>query len=255
MSSTELEQTLSKIRPHESSNLPHQKAPASLLRALEATLDDQKTERTPTAYYAVIITALEGTLQKERTTGLSLGEGDVLPAELYLLALVAQHVPHPVIRANLSTLLSLTAPLFPHLANHAPALRSQLTVYGAVFLALDRPHLEVAGIKQSFASVLQLCVDPRPKVRRKAVEVVRDLLSTPPSPMVLHPYAERVAEWVQASLASAAANPIAKGKGKKVDMDGSDTAIHLLAFLRLVMLKLPPAVRYSAYYHRRHRLN
>lgn len=237
-----MEQALAKIRPHDSSSLPHQKAPATLLRALEATLDDQKTERSPTAYYAVLLTTLEGTLQKERATGLSLDEGDVLPAELYLLALVAPHVPHPVVRANLNTLLSLTAPLFPAISSHAPALRSQLALYGAIYHALDRPHLEVPGIRQSFASVLQLCLDARPKVRRKAVEVVRDVLFTPPSPLLRHPYADRVAEWIQSALATASANPIAKGKGKKTEGDGADTAIHLLAFLRPVLLRLPPAV-------------
>ncbi|EPQ57690.1 hypothetical protein GLOTRDRAFT_37808 [Gloeophyllum trabeum ATCC 11539] len=236
-----MEQTLSKIRPHTNSSLAHQKAPATLLRALEATLDEQKIERTPTAYFAALLTTLDGTLQKEKDLGLSLGEGDVLPAELYLLSLVVPFVQSPVICSHLNTLLSLTAPLFPHLVPHAPALRSQITIYGAVVLALDRAHLENPTIKQSFASLLYLCLDPRPKVRKKAAEVVKDILDNPPVPLAIHPYAERVAEWVQNTLAEVNSGAPQKFKGKKDDSDVAETAIHLLAFLRPVLLKLPPS--------------
>jgi ribosomal RNA-processing protein 12 len=243
MSFTELEQALAKIRIHTTSSLAHQKTPATLLHALETTFAEQATERSPTAYYAALLTTLDGTLQKERRAGaLSLEDGDMLPAELYLLALTAPFVPHPVVRANLATVLNLTAPLFPAIHPHAPALRSQLGLYAAVLQALDRPHLETPGIRQAYASILQLCLDARPKVRRKAVEVVRDVLTQPPSPLLCHPYAERTAEWIQAALDTAAANPIAKGKGKKADAGGAEDALHVLAFLRVVLLKLPPAV-------------
>lgn len=237
-----LEQALTKIRPHTSSSLAHQKAPATLLRALEAILDEQKTERSPTAYLAALLTTLDGTVQNERSSGLALSDGDMLPAELYLLALVTPFAPLPVIRGNLGTILALTAPLFPLLKNHAPPLRSQLTIYGAVFRALDRPQLDTQGIRQSFASILQLCLDPRPKVRRKAADVVKDVLSFPPSPLLLHPYADRVAEWVKSTLGDINANAPLKFKSNSADMEGTEVAIHLLSFLRLVLLRLPPSV-------------
>lgn len=239
-----LEQALSKIRPHTSSSLQHQKAPATLLRALEATFREQNTEKSPTAYFAALLTTLEGTLQASRTSGPSLGEGDVLPAELYLLALVTPFVPAPVIRSNLNTVINLSAPLFPTLVPHAPPLRSQLTFYSAIFAALERPQLEAPGLRQAFGSILHLCLDPRPKVRKKATELVSDVLWNPPPPMLLHPYAERTAEWVKASFEELTAGGLPKFKGKKADTDGSDTAIHLLAFLRPVLGSLPPSVSY-----------
>lgn len=237
-----LEQALSKIRPHTSSNLAHQKAPATLLKALEATFREQNTQKTPTAYFAALLTTLDGTLQTSRTTGPAFGDGDVLPAELYLLALVAPFIPPPVLRSNLNTIIELTAPLFPLLVPHAPPLRSQLTVYAAVFNALERPQLETPGLRQTFGSILHLCLDPRPKVRKKAAELVKDVLSNPPPPMLHHPYAERTAEWIDSSLNELTAGGIPKFKGKKADTDGSDTAIHLLAFLRPVLSTLPPSV-------------
>ncbi|KAI0088037.1 NUC173-domain-containing protein [Irpex rosettiformis] len=235
----DLEQALSKIRPHTSSSLSHQKAPATLLKAIEATFHDQNAERSPTAYFAALLTTLDGSLQVAQTTGPALNDGDVLPAELYLLALVTPFVPPPVIRTNLNTLLSLTAPLFPLLVPHAPPLRSQLTIYASLFNALEKAQLETPGLRQAFGSILHLCLDPRPKVRKKAAELVKDVLAQPPPPMIRHPYAERVAEWTINSLSEMTAGGLPKFKGKKAETDGSDTAIHLLAFLRPILSSLP----------------
>ncbi|KAH8107256.1 ribosomal RNA-processing protein 12 [Cristinia sonorae] len=236
-----LETALSKIRPHTSSSLPHQKAPATLLHALEATFAEQDTQRVPTAYFAALLTTLDGTLQSARSSGPSLRDGDVLPAELYLLAIVTPHVPPAVIKSNLNTIISLTAPLFPTLVPHAPPLRSQLSFYEAVFRALDRPQLEVPGLRQSFESILHLALDPRPKVRKRAAELVNQVLSNPPPPSLRHPFAERVAAWLKETLGEIATG-VPKFKGKNSDTEGLDSAIHLLSFLRPVLSQLPPSV-------------
>ncbi|KAF8160842.1 NUC173-domain-containing protein [Crassisporium funariophilum] len=234
-----MEEALAKIRPHTSSSLPHQKTPANLLIALESTFREQHTEATPTAYFAAILTTLDGTIQKK---DVSLDDGAILPAELYLLALVAPFVAIPIIRSNLNTLLSLTAPLFPSLNQHAPALRSQLSLYQIIFQSLDRSQLDAQGVRQTFASILQMCTDPRPKVRKKAADVVKDLLANPPSPLVRHPFAERVAEFVMSALSEANAGPLSKAKAaKQAVAPGADVAIHVLAFLRPIIPYLPPA--------------
>ncbi|KAF9812553.1 hypothetical protein IEO21_06143 [Rhodonia placenta] len=235
-----LEQALAKIRPHTSSTLPHQKTPATLLRALEATFREQKTEPTPTAYFAALVTTLDGALQAAPTSGPPLGDGDILPAVLYLLALIAPHVPHPVVQSHLNTVISLTSPLFPALLPHAPPLRSQLGLYSAILQSLEKQQLDAQGLRQSFSSILQLTLDPRPKVRKKAAELVRDVLAKPPLPLLRHPYAPRVADWVNAALVEVNGDGMYKFKGKKADTEGSDTAIHLLAFLRPVLPYLPP---------------
>ena len=240
-----MEDALAKIRPHVSSNLPHQKTPAVLLAALESTFQEQKTERTSTAYFAALLTTLDGTIQKK---DLGLNEGDVLPAELYLLAFIVPFVSHPIIRANLNTIISLTAPLFPALTSHAPALRSQLSLYQNVLRAIDRSQLEAQGIRQSFASILQLCIDPRPKVRKKGVEVIHDVISNPPAPLAIHPYSKRVADWAIATLEEVSANPIPKSKNAKKEPNHSaETAIHLIAFLRQVLPHVPSTVSYSVF--------
>ena len=238
---TDIETALAKIRPHTASSLAHQKAPAQLLQALESTFEQQGTERSPTAYFAALLTTLESTVQSSRSSEtLTFGEGDVLPAELYLLALVLPFVPHPVIRSNLSTILSLTAPLFPPLVPHAPPLRSQLTIYNSVYPILERSQLESAqGLRQSFASILHLTLDPRPKVRRKAAEVIHDVLASAPPPSVRHPYASQVSDFIRSTLTNDVSPMRAKKRGST---DGTETGIHILALLGPIVLTLPPSV-------------
>lgn len=118
---------------------------------LEATLGEQGAERTPTAYYAAILTTLDGTV------GLKLDEGNFTPAYFDVLALAA---PSTVVWSNLHTLLNLTAPLFPALRPHPPALRSQIGIYGSIFVSLHRNQLGPPTVRQSFASILQLWLNP-----------------------------------------------------------------------------------------------
>ncbi|KAI6040319.1 armadillo-type protein [Pisolithus marmoratus] len=231
-----MEDALAKIRPHTRSPIAHQKSPADLLQALESTFKDKGTDRTPTAYFAALITTLDETIRKKET---ALGDGDILPAELYLLGLVSPFVPHAVMQTHLNTLLSLTAPLFPSLNAHAPSMRSQMSLYNAIFCSLDRSQLDVPNVRQSFATVLQLCVDPRPKVRKRAVDLISDVLSNPPSPLSRHPYAQRVAEWLHTSLQQASTGVLSKSKIDGRSSDSADVAIHLLALLRPVLPNLP----------------
>ena len=241
-----MEVVLEKIRPHTSSTLAHQKAPATLLHALEATFREQNAEGTPTAYFAALLTTIEATLQKG---DVDLGDGDILPAELYLLALVIPFVSQPIIRTNLNTLLSLTRPLFPSLIHHAPPLRSQLTIYQTIFQSLDRSQLDTPGIRQAFASILHLCLDSRPKVRRKAAEVVKDVLAAPPTPLSRHPYAHQVADWTKSALADASEGALIriKSSGKSSEAPAAEVAIHILAFLRPVFRNLPPLVSQASF--------
>ncbi|QRW23973.1 ribosomal RNA-processing protein 12 [Rhizoctonia solani] len=174
--SSQLELALDKIRIHTSSKLLHQKTPATLLVALEQTFAEQTppTPRSAVAYCAAL-----------------------LPGALYLLAAVLPYVPTPVIRSQVSVLLPLLAPLLPLSSQHPPALRSLLSVLCALWTPLDAPTLTGTPlVRNAWASVLQLCVDPRPKVRKRAQEVVRSVLAAPPAPMIRHPYAEQTAQYI-----------------------------------------------------------
>ena len=240
----DLEATLSKIRTQTSSTLPNQKVPANLLKAIETTFAEQKTKRTPAAYFASLLTTLESTVQAQKSSEYLLGDADMLPAELYLLSLVIPCVPFPIIRTNLHTILSTISPLWVALKSFAPPLRSQITILESVIIAVEGPQLETLALRQSFASILDLCADQRPKVRKKATEVVRNILSSPPSPYIHHPYCERAAEWSSQLLNLLNTDVIPRKKSSAEDNAG--IAIHLVSFLRSVLFLFPQSVCISS---------
>ncbi|CAE7160742.1 unnamed protein product [Rhizoctonia solani] len=196
MTSPALELVLDKIRIHKQSKLTHQKTPATLLIALEQTFDEQTppTPRSAVAYCAALCTTLEQTVKGGSN---KMGEGDLIPGVLYVLAAVLPYVPTPVVRAQVSIVLPLLAPLLPLASQHPPALRSLLSVLCYLWAPLDAPTLTGTPLlRNAWASVLQLCVDPRPKVRKKAQEVVKSVLAAPPAPMLRHPYAEQTSQYL-----------------------------------------------------------
>ena len=202
--------------------------------AVEATLKEQSQTATAVAYYASLQSVLKEALSRE-SGNLKLGEGDLIPAVLYLLSLVLPHVSHNVVRSHLSSLLELIAPLFPHLERSAPSLRSQLGIYGAIFPALDRNLLtSTLLLRQSYASILQYTLDVRPKVRKKAQEVVLAAISSPPPPLITHPYANQTAEAIIGVLEVIASNP-----GKS---DSAQTGIWICSFLKSLAPAWPPSV-------------
>lgn len=212
-SSLHLDQVLSKIRCHISSSAPTQKAPAVLLRALESTMEEQSTTLAPVAYFAALVTTLDQAAKRASQLGgpFNMDEGAILPTTLYLLAAVIPTVPLPVLRAQLTTLLPLIAPLFPSLASHTSPLCSLLVIYSTLLCSLEAPQFSTPQLRQSYASMLELTIDTRQKVRIQAQYAIKDVLVDPPTPMVRHPYLEQTADYVMGVLtALAGRNPRGK---------------------------------------------
>ncbi|KDQ21665.1 hypothetical protein BOTBODRAFT_26095 [Botryobasidium botryosum FD-172 SS1] len=230
----DLESELAKIRPHVNSRLAHQKTPAALLAALDATFSEQATDPSPVAYFAALTTTLEQALHKDSEQGrkLDLEEGALVPAILYLLAIVVPTVPTPILRANLSSLLPVLAPLFPVLSRQAPPLRSHTAIFAALIPSLEAQHLSTPQLRQAFASILELTLDPRPKVRKKAQEAVLSILSAPPRPLVQHPYVSQVADFVILAL-GAVDRGAGRGKGDKA-AESIEVGIWCCAFVKSI---------------------
>jgi ribosomal RNA-processing protein 12 len=255
MEASDLKSELAKIRPHTTSKQAHQRKPALLLVALESTLSENaqssaSAQASSTAYFAVLITTLEGCISRQEIT---LEEGDTLPAILYLLALVLPFVPHPVLRSHMSRLFQLLPPLLPIARpSHAPPLRSLITAFGFTLMAMDQSQIQSTilqplssssssnsatstATRQAFSTLLELTLDPRPKVRKRAAEVIRDVLQAPPSPLMVHPWSSLVAEWSCGVIAQSAESGLIGGhsSGSKRG-EGVERLIHLLAFLRMI---------------------
>ncbi|UZJ52810.1 hypothetical protein CBS101457_002130 [Exobasidium rhododendri] len=285
-----LGEALAKIRHHTSSKLPNQKAPAQLLVAVEETLDggkgdDGKEDRNPTEYLmamqSMLASATNASTNSDSTRSGSSGSNKnnnnssstLLPSTMYLLTLITPFVAPGVLRSQMSNLIEplsivLSTP-YPTASSqlaegHAALLRSAMGVLQQLLLALapDKPtlssHLQLRGC---WNSTLRLCMDARPKVRRRAQELVGKVLETEENAKA-HPYAAKTAEWaisaleevnVSSSIATQikaptfdkktgrAAQPeiAAAERQKRVDGGNANTGIWVCGFLKQLAPVLP----------------
>jgi len=275
-----LGEALAKIRHHTSSKLPNQKAPAQLLVAVEETLQGGKgessnrEERNPTEYLLALQSMLKkATEETESASSTTTSSNTLLPSTMYLLTLVTPFVAPGVLRSQLSNLIEplaivLSTP-YPTASSqlaegHAALLRSAMGVLQQLLLALapDRPtlssHLQLRGC---WNSTLRLCMDARPKVRRRAQEIVGKVLEKEENAKA-HPYAAKTAEWAISALeevnvsssigtqvkaptfdkkAGRATQPeiAAAERQKRVDGGNANTGIWVCGFLKQLAPVLP----------------
>ncbi|PWZ01178.1 NUC173-domain-containing protein [Testicularia cyperi] len=223
---------LSKIRHHTNSKLENQKGPAQLLVAIESTLTEQQNasassssslaasqhainQREPAEYFL----ALEAML--EMATGPS-APPSLLHNVIYLLSIVTPHTSSGIVRAKLSSVVPAIGKIVshPHPAtfnvndtsaaeNYSSALRSALGTLHAIYDAFqsDTSALGRDGpLRSCWSATLNLCADSRPKVRRKAIELVTSVLPTSAAPSVRphHPYLKQSFDWIVRTLAHVA---------------------------------------------------
>ena len=78
-------------------------------------------------------------------------------------------------------------------------------------------------------------------MRKKAADLVKDMLCNPPSPLLLHPYAEMAAEWIKAALVESNSTPFSRGKSRQ-NTGGPESAIYVLTLLGPILPNLPSVV-------------
>ncbi|KAL7421785.1 pre-rRNA processing protein [Cryptotrichosporon argae] len=232
---------LANVRRLTASGQAHQSKPANLLVAVESTISAQLAApsalpHSATAYYAALLTVLDkacadeirpGETGEEAAETEQMGAGALIPAILYLLAIVAPETPPSVVASKLNPALDVLLPLFDTALPHPPALRSLLQVVTALLLAAPVGALAAPLPRKAWNYLLELNLDPRPKVRHIAQEGVRKVLTTPIPPRQTagnHPYLPRAREWVVAALDDETKTGGATGKGKKIKFDDAESA-------------------------------
>ena len=205
-----------RIGPSQSSlTSADRKQTAVVLSAVEDTLKDQKYGVTPTAYFAALLALLtqsvsssNGVVNKELATSV-----------IYLLDLVAPHVPQPLLRSKFSQIFTSLWPVLTHSDNiEAPLVRSSIGCLESLLVAQDQaawalPQTQV-GPRRATAVLLVLASDHRPKVRKRSQDAITHVLqNAPPSPSVDHPAADMCAETALRTVHDLAATS-GKKKGK-----------------------------------------
>ncbi|KAI7370382.1 NUC173-domain-containing protein [Hortaea werneckii] len=209
-----LHERLDKIRS--SPKLQNQQQTAVILHAIEDTLRTQKSEPTPTAYFAALLSLLGQYISIEK----GIVNKDVAYAVVYLLDLVTSHVPAPLLRSKFPQILSGIAPALTHPDAEAPLLRASIGCLESLLIGQDSQAWALPQSSNSprgaVGGLLVLAMDPRPKVRKSAQEAVDKVLrNPPPSPQIDHPAADLCAETALRSLQSAADEAMQKKKGHK----------------------------------------
>lgn len=236
-----LESALAKVRRLNGSNLSHQSKPAQLLIAVESSLQSTLPSTssstspsilTPTAYFSALFQCLEKAVNddvgedEDLAETENMGQGALIPATIYLLAIIIPETPNTVVLSKLSPLLECLLPLFDTALEHPPALRSLLQITTTLLLFANTQVLNSSPLlKKAWNYLLELNLDPRPKVRHLAQEGVRKVLCTPVPPKVTpgsHPYLVRAREWVTSHLEEEVKTGGSSSKGKKARFGEAD---------------------------------
>jgi len=229
-----LNERLDKIRS--SPKLQSVQQTAVVLNAIEDTLRSQKSDTTPTSYFAALLSLLPQYISAEK----GIVNKDVAHAVVYLLDLVTSHVPAPLLRSKFPQILASLAPALTHAEAEAPLLRASIGCLESLLIAQDSQAWAQPQSPNSprgaVGGLLALAMDHRPKVRKGAQEVLLNVLKQPPpSPSLDHPAADMCAEVALRSLSSQAEEASEKKKKqKKQEQQNEPGLMHALQLVKTV---------------------
>lgn len=205
-----------------------------VLQAVESTLKEQKTAPTPTGYFAALLALLQ---QANANSGVNI---ELATPVVYLLDVVTPFAPQPLLRSKFTQILTLLAPVLLAQEAEPILLRTSIGCLESLLLAQDGPSWELSvtqiGPRRAVAGLLNLSLDPRPKVRKRAQDALKKVLKNPPpSPSLDHPAADMCAQTALKNLEDLTGKAIQSRKGKKATAAAHDPAlIHALQLVKSV---------------------
>ncbi|KAI2471791.1 NUC173-domain-containing protein [Annulohypoxylon bovei var. microspora] len=227
-----LEEKLEKIR---SPNLQSQQQTGVILKAVEETLKEQNTQPTSTGYFAALLALLNQSLESGKVNK------ELTPSVVYLLDVVTPFAPQPLLRSKFTQILTLLAPVLLLEDAEAPLLKPSIGCLESLLLAQDSaawklPTNEISP-RRAVAGLLNLSLDHRPKVRKRAQDALRKVLKNPPpSPSLDHPAADLCAETAMRSLTEMANKAVVSKKQKKSTAEHDPALIHALQLVKAVAI-------------------
>ncbi|SPO05660.1 probable ribosomal RNA-processing protein 12 [Cephalotrichum gorgonifer] len=200
MASPTFEEKIAKIK---SPGLESQQRNVHILGAIEETLKEQNTPNTPTGYFAALLAVLE-----QSNNALEKGASDedmkVIAPVVYLLDVIMPYAPEPLLRAKFNQIVHIVLTLSRR-GGDALLTRSCIGCIETLIIAQDAAAWElssyVAGPRLAISSLIPFYEDPRPKIRKRACDALKNILShPPPSPALDHPASEMCAQQVMTYL-------------------------------------------------------
>ncbi|OTA08792.1 pre-rRNA processing protein Rrp12 [Trichoderma parareesei] len=226
-----LAEKLDKIK---SPGLQSQQKTVVVLQAVESTLKEQNTPPTPTGYFAALLALLQ---QAENNGSVNI---ELATPVVYLLDVVTPFAPQALLRSKFTQILTLLAPVLLAQDAEPILLRTSIGCLESLLLAQDAASWELSvtqiGPRRAVAGLLNLALDQRPKVRRRAQDALKKVLKNPPpTPSLDHPAADMCAHTALKNLEDLAAQAVQARKGKKAPSTTHDPAlIHALQLIKTV---------------------
>ncbi|KAJ3179679.1 hypothetical protein HDU87_002885 [Geranomyces variabilis] len=227
-----------KIRSQTTSGLENQKQAAIILAAVEETIVEQNEQLTPLAYFGALMTILEQqrsanpTAAAAPTTADSLG---IMVAVTYLLAIVFPRIPGAILKLKFETIAQTLGATLEVYQEDQPLVRSVLACFEFLLAAQDTAKWNTdVTCKKLFQVLLIMSVDGRPKVRRRAHEAVKRILSRPPPPTTHHPATLPTIEFTLRSLQEYAES-VGTAASAKDRKELEQQVLHVLVFLKMIL--------------------
>lgn len=230
MATPSLAEKLDKIK---SPGLQSQKKTVVVLQAVESTLKEQNEEPTPTGYFAALLALLQQANANDTVNP------ELAAPAVYLLDTITPHTPQPLLRSKFTQILTLLAPVLLLQDAEPLLLRSSIGCLESLLLAQDAASWELSvsqiGPRRAVAGLLNMSLDPRPKVRKRSQEALKQVLrNPPPSPSLDHPAADMCAQTAIKNLEDLAGKVAQLRKGKKTDTSHDPAMIHALQLVKTV---------------------
>lgn len=205
---------------------------AVVLSAVEDILRDQNTETTPTAYFAALLSLLQQAISSS-----AILNKDLAASTVYLLDIVTPFAPAPLLRLRFSQILTHLVPALTHKEAEAALLRSSIGCLESLLMAQDGTSWAISqrdiGPRRALAGLLNLGLDERPKVRKRAQEAVTKVLNNPPtSPSLDHPASDMCAAVTLSSVTELARTQ--EGQRGKKSGEHDPRLIHSLQLVKAV---------------------
>ncbi|KAJ3257993.1 hypothetical protein HK103_004127 [Boothiomyces macroporosus] len=177
---------LSKIRSQINSGLENQKSAAVLLTAIEESIQEQGEALIPVAYFGTIMTIIDQSFE---------GDSSIIPAAVYILSVVFPRchlfnssISSNILRLKFSDITTIFEKVISTFNDDAPTVRGVINCYEYLLFAQENNiWSSESSCKKSFQYLLAYSVDVRPKVRKRAVDAIKRILSNPPPPSLTHP--------------------------------------------------------------------
>lgn len=202
----ELEDKLSKIRLQITSKLENQKHLAIILTAVEENIQDQATNDTSKNIVNYMISFMSLLDQAMNPQTHAIQDLQLATSATYLLDIIFHYSPKKLLSSKFTEILTKVAPCITDEKAGAPLIRSAIGCLESLLIAQDaqawnNTHNLTVTPKRGLQGLLELSLDPRPKVRKRAQDAVANILKNPPvAPTAEHVAASFIAEFAINSL-------------------------------------------------------